>query len=794
MGVCRFFTAFLFPLRHPSSPVGHYSQNNPVINYCFAVQLMDMRNIFTVLISGMSCFPATAQTMAANGRTTGSALPPVAVTKMDEAIRFDGVPDEPIWNRATRFPVTRQTPDYQSTPSEETDLRMFYNNDYIWFGARLYYKNTAMIQDYSKQRDAGGPMDFMAFAFDGYNDKTNGLAFATTPAGLRWDGAIVFNSTGVSLNSNWNTYWEVKTSRDTKGWYAEFKIPLSSLRFNADKEDVIMTFMAWRKIAYLNEFLVYPDIPPKWGLLSFANIAEGQPLLFKGIKSSNPLYITPYVLAGTNGNKVLRNGTTGYQHLTTGTADAGLDVKYSLSSTFTLDATFNTDFAQAEVDNFQVNLSRASLFFPEKREFFLERTGNFSFGFDGNNDVFYSRRIGLDNGNIARIYAGGRLTGRVNQWDIGLLNMQTEDPGTGGSKNLGLARIKRQVGRHNSYFGGVFTSSVGRGNQQWYTYGADALLKLPLKSYVKLAVAKAIADSNTKAFTSVDDVRLHVRLEIPDEAGFNFYLGYGIAGSAYQPALGFEERGNIRSYDGRIGYGFFPAMSKHVFKHLVRLAGYRIDGFTSGNKESLGTELGYTGELKNGAAATARLYYQEEVLSMPLVLSAAVAIPAGQYRFNGVKLSVNTATGKPFNASLAADLGSYYNGRLFSCTAFSRWDGSKTLQVQATYRYNQIRFGNGLPAFTNHLASLSAVLNFTVKLSINGLFQYDELNNRIGTNLRLRYNAKEGNDLFVVVTNINNTNRFRERPTLPVLQSWLALVKYKHTFLVKSKKPGRVSL
>jgi Domain of unknown function (DUF5916) len=710
---------------------------------------------------------------------------PVTITKINEAIKFDGILDEPFWNTASNFPVTRQTPDYESAPSEETDLRMVYTDEHVWFGARLFYKDAANIQDYSKQRDGGGPMDFMAFAFDGYNDKTNGLAFATTPAGLRWDGTIVFNSAGVSLTSNWNTYWEVKTSRDDKGWYAEFKIPLSSLRFNSDKEDVIMTFMAWRKIAYRNEFSVFPNIPPKWGLLSFANISEGHPILFKGIKNSNPLYITPYLLGGVNGNSVLNDAGSGYKNLTSTKFEPGLDIKYSLSSKFTLDATVNTDFAQAEVDNFQVNLARSSLFFPEKREFFLERTNNFSFGFDANNDVFYSRRIGLENGRISPIYGGGRLTGRANKWDIGLLNMQTEDVTNGSSKNLGLARIKKQIGKSNSYVGGVITSSIGANHL--YTYGADGLFKLPLKSYLKLAAAKTSSDNIENSFLSANNLRLNIRMEIPNEAGLNYYLGYGIVGRDYSPALGFEERGNIRTYDGRLGYGIFPTKSKYLFKHLLRLAGYRIDGFTSGEEESLGAEMGYTGELKNGASASAKFYYSEETLSSPLVLSSLVSIPVGSYAFNGVRLAVNSATGKPLNAGLTSDIGTYYNGDITSLTANTRWDGSRTLQLQANYRYDYIRFKNELPSFVNHLASLSAVVNFTVKLSINNLFQYDYINNRVGSNIRLRYNAKEGNDLFIVLTNINNTDRYREIPSLPATQSWLFLVKYKHTFLVNNK-------
>jgi Domain of unknown function (DUF5916) len=707
---------------------------------------------------------------------------PIIVTRINEPVTFDGIINEPFWETASNFPLIRQSPDYGTEPSEKTDVRMVYDNNYLYVGSKLYQKDVTKIQDYSKKRDGGGPMDYMTIALDGYNDKTNGLVFATTPAGLRWDGSVTFGSNGVSLSSDWNTYWEVKTSRDDKGWYAEFKIPLSSLRFNSDTEDVIMNLVAYRKIASKNEFSVFPNIPPNWGLLSFANIAEGYPILFKGIKNSNPIYVTPYVLGGLSGNQVLNETKTDYKNASNSNFEAGLDVKYSLSSKLTLDATLNTDFAQVEADNFQVNLTRSSLFFPEKREFFLERTNNFSFGFDLNNDVFYSRKIGLENGELSRIYGGARLVGRVKKWDIGFLNMQTQDRANDASKNIGLIRLKRQIGDGNGYLGGIMTSSIGKNGNEFYVYGLDGQFVLPLKSYLKIAVVKSSGGTFSNDFGSTNNLRFNAKLEMPSQLGFYYFLSHSIVGKDYNPVLGFEERANMKSYDGGIGYVLFPKATKTIFKHIFNTSAYQIDGFASNKKETAGIEFVYTVELKNGASLKVKKYFQEEILNSPLILSKNVAIPVGNYAYQGVKTTIGSPTATKFSGTVSLDVGSFYNGNIVTLNPQLRFDGSKLVQLQANYRYDKINFGDNNPSFENHLFSLSSLFTFTTKFSINGLAQYDYLNSKVGSNIRLRYNAKEGNDLFVVLTNVNNTDRFREIPNLPTYQSWLLVMKYKHTF------------
>ncbi|WP_445452435.1 DUF5916 domain-containing protein [Flavobacterium sp. 25HG05S-40] len=707
---------------------------------------------------------------------------PIEITKISEPIIFDGIINEPIWLNASSFTLTRQSPDYGTKPSEITEVRMVYDSKFIYVATKLFHKNTSEIQDFSKQRDAGGPNDYMAFAFDGYSDKTNGQAFATTPAGLRWDAALTFDSKGISVNDNWNTYWEVKVSNDDKGWYAEFKIPLSSLRFKTNQDEVLMNFIVWRKIASKNEFSVFPDSKPDFGVYSFANISVGYPIKFKRIKNSNPMYVTPYSLGGLSGDKVLNNTNTGFDTASKSIVEAGVDFKYSLSSELTLDATINTDFAQVESDNFQVNLSRSSLFFPEKREFFLERTNNFSFTFDNNNDVFYSRRIGLDNGELTRIYGGARLVGRIGKWDIGFLNMQTEDKINNASKNIGLLRFKKQIGKSNSYFGGIFTSSIGDQSNQFYTYGLDAQFVLPLKSFFKIATAKSIENTVSNTLSSSENLRFNAKIELPSQAGLFYSFGHSIIGNKYNPVLGFEERGNIKSYNSNIGYALFEKKSKSIFKHTLQWTSYKIDGFLTNQKESLGSELLYYFELKIGAGVDIKPYYREENLSAPLVLSDRVSIPIGNYSFKAINIFLYSPTAKSIHVNSYIDLGTFYNGYKTSFGFFGRFDKSKFIQFQMNYKYDRVNFDQSLPSFENHLASFTTLLNFDTKLSISGLAQYDDLSKKIGTNIRLRYNTKEGNDLYLVMTNINNTDVYRQVPTLPALQSWLFIAKYKHTF------------
>ena len=260
------------------------------------------------------------------------------------------------------------------------------------------------------------------------------------------------------MNLSWNTFWDVKTTQDDKGWYVEMKIPFSSIKFKPQNDIATMGLVINRTICYNNEIDTYPSIDPKFGTSATLKPSLGVNIEFEGVKPAKPIYVSPYVIGGFARDWVNNEENTAYVKEDDPSGNVGLDVKYSINSNLTLDATVNTDFAQVEADNQQVNLTRYSLYFPEKRAFFQERSSLFNFSLGENSNLFYSRRIGLVDGSPIKIYGGARLIGRIGKWDMGLIDMQTESHEETPGENFGVFRMRRQVINPNSYVGGILTS------------------------------------------------------------------------------------------------------------------------------------------------------------------------------------------------------------------------------------------------------------------------------------------------------------------------------------------------
>ena len=305
---------------------------------------------------------------------------------------------------------------------------MAYDDEYIWVGARLFMKDASKITFKSKERDELLLYDdsFYVF-FDTYNDNENGLGFQTMPTGLRADIAISSDAqTGGSYGTNsfnidWNTFWDVKTTHDDKGWYVEMRIPFSSLKFKPRDGITTMGLLFRRGISYYNEIDTYPACDPKYGAAAITKPSLAATIEFEGAKPSKPVYVSPYVIGGNTRNWVLNNDRTEYIKNDEPELNAGLDVKYNINSNLTLDLTANTDFAQVEADDQQVNLTRYSLYFPEKRMFFQERASLFNFSLGGFSNLFYSRNIGLSRGEVCTGYtAVPGSVGRVRKMGHGI--------------------------------------------------------------------------------------------------------------------------------------------------------------------------------------------------------------------------------------------------------------------------------------------------------------------------------------------------------------------------------------
>lgn len=301
-----------------------------------------------------------------------------------EGIIFDGRVDEPIWDLIPPVPMVQYEPNAGELPTEKTEIRFGYDDKYFYASLRAFDDDPDGIRATSLYRDQIRGSDHFEIVLDTYNDNENAYVFTTTPTGLRNDAAISNDGTGGTisaggwLNRDFNTFWDAESTVTSEGWFSEIRIPFSSLRFQEVNGKVIMGLSVQRKIARKLERLVYPAIPPKtnWAFLRPSLI---QKIEFRGIKPSKKLYVTPYVLGGYEKNNLLNQSETGYETKDNFHHEIGGDVKFSITHNLTADFTINTDFAQAEADDQLVNLTRFSLFFPEKRQFFQERASVFDF-------------------------------------------------------------------------------------------------------------------------------------------------------------------------------------------------------------------------------------------------------------------------------------------------------------------------------------------------------------------------------------------------------------------------------
>ena len=266
---------------------------------------------------------------------------------------LDGMSTEPAWDGIKPLPVVVYTPNTGAEPSEITEILVAHDEDFIYVAGRFFDREPDKIQATSKKRDDMKlSNDWLGIILDTFHDHENALGFFTTPAGLRLDMSIFNDAEGeFPVNKNWNTFWDVKTVRNKEGWFAEMRIPLSSLRFQAVGGRVVMGLTAWRYIARKTETITSPDIPPKWGFWGSFKPSQAREVVLEGVSSHKPLYIAPYLLGGFGRSYELDDAETAYVRKDELVREAGLDVKYGFTNNLTLDLTVNTDFAQVEADD-----------------------------------------------------------------------------------------------------------------------------------------------------------------------------------------------------------------------------------------------------------------------------------------------------------------------------------------------------------------------------------------------------------------------------------------------------------
>jgi hypothetical protein len=710
---------------------------------------------------------------------------PLKVRKITGSIVFDGIPDEESWKMIDSLPLTMFMPVPGAEPTERTVAKIAYDDTYLYVSGIFYYADIKDIRVIGKQRDySDRASDYFGLILDTFNDRENGLQFVTNPNGLRSDATIKNDCLDEDNDSNgsWNTFWDVRSHINDNGWSAEIRIPFSSLRFQTDRGKTLMglILIVWRPGK--PELSTFPEVSKEYSN-AYAKPSLSRVIEFENLKPRKPVYITPYLLAGAGQLNVLNPESTGYRMDDTLRFEAGVDLKYCLTNNLTIDLTINTDFAQVEADDQKINLTRYSLYFPEKRVFFLEKSDVFDFSFLEGNNLFYSRRIGLYEGNAVRILGGARLTGRIGKWDIGFLDMQTARFDENPSENFGVLRLKRSVLNKNSYVGGMVTSRLGMNGTYNVAYGLDGQFRVKGNDYVILRMAQSFEDGISEKLMDIKPVRALLQWQRRNIIGLGYDFQYLYSGDNYNPGIGFE---NNRSYHGpkaKILYGWLAPETSFLRDYSVSLYGYNYWNTASGDHETTAATLTWSFTAKKLYGGRLDLYYFMEDLQDTLILgNNQASVPPGRYSFANFSAGYSTSWTNDLSGSFSATTGRFYDGWRASLYAAPKLKIGSDFDIGFTYYLDYVNFSDREMRFTNHIFGIKGLMTLTTRTSVSAFIQYNTAIHRVISNIRFRYNPKEGNDFYIVYDDTQNTDLYRESPALPHCAGRTLLLKYTYTF------------
>jgi hypothetical protein len=741
-------------------------------------------------IAALCFFVPTREIIGQQGKVQESdKTSPLVIARINGPITLDGLSDEPAWKGIESLPMKQRKPHFGEEPSEKTIVLIGYDDDCLYVACRMYDSEPEKIQTVSMQRDVWTySADSFYINIDSFNDHDNSRLFMVTPAGTRTDVEFLHDAEGAperNTNTSWNAVWDVATVRNSEGWFAEMRIPFSSLKFQVVDGKVVMGITAARWNARKFETSLFPLIPEEFGTWGTMRPSQTHDVIFEGIRSRNPLYMTPYALGGLGQKNDLNESETAYNRTDRLKHEAGLDIKYGVTDNLTLDVTLNTDFAQVEADDQQINLTRYSLFFPENRLFFQERSGNFEFGFEESNSLFYSRRIGLHEGNQVRIYGGARLVGRTGPWDIGLLSMQTEKTEELPSENFSVFRLRRQVFNPYSYVGGIVTTRIGVNGAWNAAYGVDGIIRMFGDDYLSLKWAQTFDESKSQEAFSLDPARVFVDWERRKTAGLHYKLNYSRAGENYLPGLGYENRKDFTRFGDSIQYGWIPDKESKLLNHAISLEGFAY--LRNGDRSIESAEIGpgWSFETKGGSSGSFSFKRHIEDVEEEFSFSDDACVPAGKYSYYEFEGTYDTPRAGQIRFSSTLNAGTFYDGNRISLTVSPTWNVSQHIYLTGSYQINRLKFTGRGQEFTGHIGRLRLQLMPTIKHTLTAFIQYNSANDLILTNVRYRYNPREGHDFFIVYNEGFNTDRQREIPFLPLTINRTIMVKYSYMFNIQ---------
>jgi hypothetical protein len=686
--------------------------------------------------------------------------------RLTDPIRLDGQLDEAVYQTIPPLTGFLQTiPDEGEAATENTEAWITFDEENVYVSARLWdsappseWIANEMRRDTRQLRQN----DTFGASFDTYYDRRNAFFFYTNPLGARADQQITNEG---NPNGDWNPIWDVRSGRFEGGWTVEMQIPFKSLRYRPGRSQ-IWGVQLRRAIRRKNEWVHLTLVPRSTvrgtsGSSGIFRISRSGTLVdLEAPEASRNLEIKPYAISGLKTDRAAIPATSNEGH-----ADVGLDVKLGLTENLTADFTVNTDFAQVEADEQQVNLTRFEISFPEKREFFLEGrdiyqfalgAGSIGAGSRNTPTLFFSRRIGLQSGEPMPILAGGRMTGKVGSFDVGALSIQTGKDNDLGieSTNFTVLRLRRDVLQRSS-IGALFTgrsaSTIADGSTQ--TYGLDASFSF----FQDLNLTGYYAETRTPGLAGNDR-------SFSGSANYNGdLLGAELrhirVGENFNPEVGFLRRRGFRETIASARFSPRPASIEAIRKFTFQASLDYLEHATERFVESREGQGQFQIEFESSDVFDLTFTDSYELLDEDFRIGAGVTLPPGRYSFQTIQAGFTFGLQRWYSGTLSAQRGSFFSGDKTTVgLSGGRVNVNERLSLEPTLSLNWVDLPEG--SFRSDLVVTRINYAFSPRMFLGGLVQYNSGNNNFSTNLRLRWEYQPGSELFIVYTEARTTDVF----------------------------------
>jgi hypothetical protein len=698
-----------------------------------------MKRIVTASVLLLLCFlhlEAHAQT-----QETDSSRPEVRAVRIadDEHITVDGVLDEAVWKRTTpAADFIMQDPILGGKPTEPTEVHFAFNNDHLYMAVVCHDSEPDKLLGNTRKRDEFlGADDRFMWTMDTFLNQQTGYFFEMNPSGLMADALM---GPGGSTNREWDGVWNARVRRSEIGWVIEIDIPFRSVSFDPNAPAWGVNFQ--RTVRRKNEESVWTGHERNQGLRRMSN--AGLLVGLTGVTQGHGFEIKPYV-AGFTADDAGHSGSPRQHDI-----DVGGEIAYNITPSLRAVATINTDFAETEVDERRVNLTRFPLFFPEKRSFFLD--GATFFDFD--EPAFFSRRIGLDeNGQPQRIVGGAKLTGQAGNFDVGGLYVRTGDDNGAAGEDFTVMRVRRRI-LTQSFIGGIYTGRATRGQSAVPTRSTAGLdfrvATSTFRGNQNLEATGFVSANTVPDGVSDDNLSYGGRLSYPNDR-WNGNFDFLAVPRNIDPAVGFVSRSNFRRYSPELRFN--PRPRNHPY--IRRLSfGVDLDLYTDFDNRTVTRQFDITAarvELHSGDNVEVGISPTYERLEGPFEIIDGVILPAGAgYDFTRYQISMNTASKRIISLSPSVEWGGFLSGRRRELQLDLGVRPRPGITLNLNYEFNDVSLAEG--SFETNLFRVVADTQFSPFMYLVNHVQYDSVSRVVGWQSRFRWILQPGNDIFFVYT------------------------------------------